>query len=448
MLNRLIFLFSFGAVFWPSYGGVKLGGLPLVNPQRIVLVLIAGIFIYRVLGSRRDAKVVVDACRYHSYLLMPLLFFFFWRLISAFFSKDVAYSTFLVGLDIVSQCVLFFSVYLAIVDERSVVKVVRLMFYGFLFVVGVGVVESLVESNLYLSFVPESAMQQDYIVSAVTEKIRDSYRVQASFLHPLVLAEYLTIFLPLVFFVTAGRIYGRLSYLFAFSGLVFGVYVLYRTGSRSGVVCLGVQLLVYMYYRFCRDLNSLKRPMSFLRVVVILVAVIASAPFAVDEFQNVLLGANESESMSTLARLSQIEDGLVAIEESPLVGWGVGMAVNYASTENEKTKEQSVDNYYLTVVVDSGVPALIALFILLYRHFAEGRRLSKVVKGRLGVLAGMLSYSVVGLASFNFILSSYEIFPIFFIFLALVLRVREMNRLVRKNMAPSPSLLRKVEAVG
>lgn len=420
----LIRYFAGAGILIPTYLGVKVGQLPLINFQRLALLMIAAGVVYRFASGRGSARQIENFLRRESYVLTPALMYFVWRIVTALVSDSLGYSLFLATLEIVTQYFLLVAVCVYVNSYSRFFSLVRVLLSTFLLVMVIGFIESIVEQNLFKSIIPESALTQGYVQSALTEKVRDVYRVQAAFLHPLVLAEYIVVFFPVLIFAHKVKIFGRFTNLYSLCAVPLAFYVLWRTGSRSGMMCLAAELAALVTIRFFHDVGKVRSGSAVIRVFVFVLVGVIALPFAYERFDSVVFGTTESEAMSTMARLSQLESGVDALSSSPVFGYGVGNSVNYASSENDKTQELSVDNYYLTVVVESGVPGLLLFVFMLFRFLRRSRRVDRNWKISLYSLA--VSYSIVGLLSFNVILSIYELYPFVFLLLGLMLSVRRL----------------------
>lgn len=416
---KLFIAYIFAFALWPTYAGIKIGSAPLINIQRIGALLLLALFLLQLGMSAFAARRAVSkilSCRSLSFFIF---LYFGWRALSVMSSMDPIYSAFIVSVDLITQLLFFCLTLLLIKDFSDIKTCIKAILIGASVVILIGIIESVNEYNAFAEFAPKAALDRDYIASAISEKIRDTYRVQATFLHPLVLAEYLVLIIPLAVYVAMSKQFSSIFRVAALLIVVSGIYLLLRTGTRSGVLILGLEIAYALGITAIHDAKSLKTAKSFVRIVFFFCALIAGAMALYGEGIDLIKGRSESESMSSEARLDQLISGSRAVIENPMLGWGPGLAANYASTANVTTGQVSVDNYYLTIVVESGVPALFAFVGLLIMANIKARSGTVVGSNASRKLANYLSFSLFGFSIFCLILSIYEIFTIVFVMIAI-----------------------------
>lgn len=398
-----------------------MGTLPIINPQRVVGLLLVLCVVLNSLLSRSWYARGVERLKLAKGPVLLVSSFFLWRLLSAFFSEDPVYSLFIVTIDIMLQFVFFILIIVEFNSRRDVRAGLNIILAGAILVVLFGVIESITEHNIFFSLAPSGSSDTAYIASAVSEKIRESYRVQAAFLHPLVLAEYLVIVIPVavmfLFFLQC-RLLFKISAAFVLAG---GLYVLICTGSRSGIVAFGIQIIVFSFFLLRQ---KIKKSRGFRTVFVFTVAVGVFCAVSVVAYYygpNLLLGRDSTEMSSTATRLIQLYKGSSAVEDKPLMGWGPGVGGNYAAVENPKTGMATVDDYYLSLALESGIPALVLFVLMLWMFIQKSRQIAKLSTINYSRTAEFFSISLIGFAIFCTILSIYEIFTIIFVIFGLII---------------------------
>ena len=75
-------------------------------------------------------------------------------------------------------------------------------------------------------------------------------------------------------------------------------------------------------------------------------------------------GRNEMEYSSALVRYTQIERSYYNIKSSPFIGYGPGNAATIVGVKN-KQSNYTLDNYLLTLGIESGLPALFCFLIFI-----------------------------------------------------------------------------------
>lgn len=418
---------------WPTYAGLKIGNMPIMNLHRAIGILFTVVFVSNILLSRVWLNLLVSRLKP---VLRPVTIvscFFIWRLLSAFASKDITYSAFLAIIDILLQFVIFIVVVVSFDELIDVKNGFKAVLFGSVLVVLLGTIEYFTERNIFVSLVPDSYKNIDFIASAIEEKVRDNYRVQVAFMHPLVLAEYLIMVIPIsLSFLTEKRLLIRVCSIFVFCG---SILVLLATGSRSGIVVLGAQIFSFcLYLIFCNGKYRLRLRSFVLSFLLITASIAITSIYG----KTLILGKDSAETMSTIARLVQLLNGIYAVLKKPIWGYGQGFAPDYVGVENIATGRLTLDNYYLTLVVESGIPALV-LFILILLTFYRCSRLNNNMHIYWNkYAANLISCSLIGFIIFCFILSTYEVFGIAYAILGFTLvlhriSIRNINSEIKGN---------------
>jgi O-antigen ligase len=270
-------------------------------------------------------------------------------------------------------------------------------------------------------------METGYVASALTEKIRGSYRAQAGFLHPLVLAEYLILTIPIAISFVKIKVSKHIK-LASVTVLTLGVYTLISTGSRAGVLIFILQLGLMFLFKLIRDLKNQREIMPIIRSFVMIAVIFTGIPISYNFASLALEGQSNSESMSTQARIDQFNLGLDTFEKHPLVGWGPGLAVDHVASSNVTTGEKSVDNYYLTVAADSGLPAFILFFCLVVTYYRKARKLMAKLESPYSNISDGLSFSLFGFFIFCAVLSTFEVFTLAYVYFALLTKLEVFQK--------------------
>lgn len=429
LIYRLIIIFIFISPLWPTYFGIKLGSLPILNFNRAIGLILLIVFALNSITSKAWLSVAFSRLRPVSKPVMLLFIFFMWRFMSAFASKNIIYSLFLAAIDFLLQFLIFIAVVISFDDLKKIKNAFKIILISAVFVVLFGIIEHLCEKNIFVNLVPDSYRNVDFVASAIKDKVRDTYRVQGAFMHPLVLAEYLIVIIPIagLFINDKQSILNRLFAFFVFTG---GIIVLYSTGSRSGIVVFATQSLLFVLPLF---LNRPKTNIDFIK------AVLASAYFCITVIcaglygKDIIIGRGSAEVMSTAARVLQLLNGVEAVVKKPILGYGQGLAADYIGVENIATGQLTVDNYYLTIAVESGIPSVI-IFIMFISLFIKYSFNIHTMNALFNKNASNIFFcSVAGFAIFCLILSNYEAFGIIFSILGLMLVMRRITSDINSN---------------
>lgn len=427
MLYRLYLAYLTLFTLWPTYAGLKVSGLPILNIQRVYALLLIVLTIFSMLASPKNMTIAYRRFRESSRAVVFVSLFFLWRLISAVFSEDPIYSVFIAALDVLLQYSFFMMTILLVSSEKKIIESLKFVLYGAVIVSVIGVIESLIQANMFYNFVPRSAMETGYVASALTEKIRGTYRAQAGFLHPLVLAEYLILTIPVAILFLKVKVSKHIK-LASVTVLLLGTYTLISTGSRAGVLIFILQLGLMFLFKLIRDLKNQREIMPIVRSFVMIAVVFTGIPVAYNFASIALERQSDSESMSTQARIDQFNLGLDTFEKHPLVGWGPGLAVDHVASSNVTTGEKSVDNYYLTIAADSGLPAFIFFVCVVVTYFRKARKLTAKLEPPYSNVSDGLSISLFGFLIFCAVLSTFEVFTLAYVYFALLTKLEVFQK--------------------
>lgn len=199
---------------------------------------------------------------------------------------------------------------------------------------------------------------QSYFMNAFADDLArgGAARVRSVFVHPIVYGQVLAGLAPFALFLFfAGGLRDKLL------GLILAACVVTAvawSNARSPLVVAFAGSACFMaFYLF-----DLRRRMRLFFAVIGLAAVVGSAPVIMGALEQIQSGRTAEEAVSTTARDIQVSRGLSAVRGSPIMGFGQGSALEYAATRNETKKLLTVDNYFLTVVVETGYGGL-AIFV-------------------------------------------------------------------------------------
>ncbi|MHA1525354.1 MAG: O-antigen ligase family protein [Alphaproteobacteria bacterium] len=347
----------FAAVVWPRLAFFPVGPLGKVNP--FTLATLAAL---AMLGLSQLSRLAQRAprARYQAIDIGLSIVFcglIVLRYISDFGSQDVASSLYLT----VRETAYIFSFYLIgwwLVRARSFHALADILVLATYCAVLMGLVEIAAGSTL-LGMLPAFMTKTvDPVVLAdlLATKLRDGHiRVQAGFDHPILFAQFLAATAPmLVHHARFGGGAWRRIVALLFLGLA--VFLIYRTGARSGLVALGSGCAGYFMLLVCRQFSI---PKLVVACLVVISAVALAAGFY-DEILRFILGRTASEIASFNARQFMISKAEPWIALRPILGFGDGMALQKAGIEGFG-RLISIDNYYLSTVLNFGFAGLAAL---------------------------------------------------------------------------------------
>ena len=349
----------FAAVVWPRLAFFPVGPLGKVNPFTIAtLAALAALAVSQL--SRPPANAGKDRAIVTG-LSAALLALIGLRLVSDFAGQDIAASLYLTA----RETAYIFSFYLIgwwVVRETSFHRLAWVLVVATYGVILLGLVEVFAGASLLgmlPSFMTET-VDPLALADLLAAKLRDGrLRVQASFDHPILFAQYLAATAPLLIHRVrfAPSAWRRCAPLLA---LGLAVYLVYRTGSRAGLAVLGFSCVAYGLLLAYRRLSPAKLIGAYLMTIAVLAAVLVFF----DDIALFFYGRTIEEIVSFNARQLMIYNARPWIELQPVLGYGDGMSVQKAGVEGFG-RLVSIDNYYLTTILNFGFAGLAALLLFL-----------------------------------------------------------------------------------
>lgn len=342
-------------ILWPSYISYwGIPGLPGLNPTRLMQIIL--LYIFLVFTVREDVlrKRLLTVFGVDRVFVFFLFMFMFWKLLAAIASEYPSVSLVDFFTDAIGIYCVFFVV-IAFMQERYQVIVAYGLIATLTITVSVlGAIEYVTHYNPLVSLVPASS---DFVEFALHQKERlGVQRIQSVFSHPLLFAEYLMFALPYlvaVYFLLRGR---RGLQLLTLGGICITIIAAVLTGSRTTWGALIALAFIYgILWIVSLKGKGLSLPIVILGIATFLLIAIL-ALFSYEFVLAKVFGTTQIESQSTYARIKLLKEGLIFVSENPIFGFGgTKIALSHFNFLG------TIDNYYLAVAVEGGVPALLLL---------------------------------------------------------------------------------------
>ena len=354
-LNRIIYfvlIFYFLSIYlWPYYIDVRIFEHVGLNPQRLLIVLL--LFLSALFFLKSPAYTLTQSALVLSEFKWFYLFavvYFVIRFLSISTSDNFIYSLLVsvndfILLFIFSFLVLFFA------DNRFKI---RLLFYVFFFssvLVSIYIaIEFLFQYNFFESFTNPNTKSGEV---ALFDKSRDGvYRAQGVYEHPITQAQLLVSTVIFCYYMINKNIFWLFMPIIS-----IGIYF---TGSRFGQLSLFIFLALVILGHILRH---------FSREAIILVKFVFLV-LALGGLSIYILNFSEAEMSSSLTRVAQIFAGWHAFLASPFIGHGPGLGGGILFEYSEgfwgfRLHKPSIDNYFLSVLVESGVLAFLFFILML-----------------------------------------------------------------------------------
>ncbi len=391
---------------WPTYIVYRFGGMPSISPTKLAWLCFLSFAGINILSGKAPMARLVARCKAHPRLIGTICLLFCWRVLSAATGQQPIPQVLSLATEAIT-CYLVFFVALAVLrDEGDVYRLLTVLVAVAIAQALLASYESVVKHTLFDKFIALSAEDSATMLDTLREKFRDGrYRAQGTFEHPMVLAEYMAMMAPLaaVFFFI--RKTGNWRWIaVGFLPLALGVIVSSR--SRVGIAVLMAALLLVAALMMIPRGKQLRHGGSNLSLAVamfLLPLLLVGGYFVMQEMLSLIAGRSAGEANSTLTRVLMLERGIPLLKASPYFGYGSGMgAVKLGFWDGTRF---NIDNYWLSVALDSGVPGLLAFLGVFVGAALTGLACFKRRADHIGLAAGFMSVSLVILLGCKTVLS-------------------------------------------
>lgn len=362
--RQMIFIGVFLMPLWPVYLHLKLGPAPIITPTRMMFYMVTLIWLYEmscVAWRRQQVKAALKR-------LAPLSIIVLLLFAQKFLSLPLAEGKSIAIKEFSRQTIIWLLPFLAVLTyiakRRDLERIITLMLSASFIVAIIAIVEFATRHLLAETLSP-LLTNADWLHNVLAEKSRSGlFRSQATHTHPLSLGEQMAMMIPFAMY----KIYRPTSrrWWWAF-GLLLLVTAALMTNSRgaliAGALSLGVTFFLMLFAWLKKPQAILWRPLAGM----VLAGAIITTPIAIYGAWKLSAGsAGSIEAQSSQARLDQLEFALPKIMARPLNGYGTGRSTKVLGYY---TKLLTIDNYYLNLALDLGLPGVlffISQFIVIF----------------------------------------------------------------------------------
>lgn len=400
-LKALFFAFFFSLAVWPNYLAVSIGSLPWITVVRLLAIPMSLIFLMSLSQSAAYRRSLAETLSASPVVWKLLAFYFVLAFVTLAASDKFAFSVNKYIIAIYSLGAIF----LLSVQLFSRPGVARqfavMMWVGLLICCFFGMWEARIGQVVWAGRIPSFLKVEDEavirILSGTMRSAIGVHRVQGKFTTSLNMAEFLALMTPFILhFMVTGR--NLLERVLAAATLPLIFTAIVKTDSRLGMVGFGVAVVGYLFYwayrRWVRDRRSIFAPLILLGYPAFVVLVILSS-FFVTRVRNAVWGSG-AEAASNNARIGQFNDGVEVILRQPW-GYGIGRAAETLGYTN-RLGTLTIDNYYLSIAIETGILGLIAFFGAFYAAMFIGAK--EVLRTDLDEDTSWLVPALLGLAVF------------------------------------------------
>ena len=358
---------------WPAYLFIKVGPMPALVPPRLVLYAVSALWAYDMTFSRLRRAQFIFAVRKSGAVSALLFVLFALGLLSLPFSegRSIAIPEF------IRQSVIWLVPYCAVLTycrrQRDFALLMKALVIGAIPVALIAIAEAASHQLLANLLSPFIADDAEWLRNVQSLKIRDgAFRAQSTHTHPLSMGEHVAFTAPLAlaFALSARKWQTRALWMAAFAAFALAAVA---TNARGAIIVMilsvGVMSGILLWRALQRTSATRWRPLVGLAFL----AAVAISPLASVAAYGVIAGkGGVSAANSTQSRLDQIEMAWPKILKRPIGGYGSGRSARVLGYWG---RTLTLDNYYLSLALDLGLPGPIAFFAMLAAWgFASLRR--------------------------------------------------------------------------
>jgi O-antigen ligase len=428
--NRLFLLtmaWLISTLLWPRYVSFRLPGLPDILPGRVFFGLLLLMWIFLLVNSKTLWADFAAVVRRHRFVFGIFFAYVVLRLLSAVFSRYFINSAYVLMNELLTYFPLI-AIGAIVFSTAQRLRYLMMAFAGTAIVLGaLGVLEAALGRNVFATYLPGFfSLSSEFLEQAVQEKIRGgSYRVQGTFGHPLLFAQFLMLATPFVaLFLNPGKKLRNLALLLALA--VIGVAII-RSGSRSAVIGAVIVGTVWLALAlFGQIVAKTTSRMSWLALFAVPL-VVMSAVLVAFQSTDYIIGRDRAEYNSSNARVEMYRKGFEVTSDSPVVGHGPGLATDlmgFVGAGGVKT----LDSYFVSVMVESGFLAIGAFLLLGAGGAFVAAKVALTSKQPFNRAAGRtIACAILGVMLMSSILSTPHNLPFYFLLIGVSLALKRVD---------------------
>lgn len=414
-------------IIWPQYIAVSLPGLPWMTPTRLILFALSATFLYSLATSsalRAQALAIASDARafWIAFVVWEVMQF-----ITIPVSPDIGQSA-KKAIDNQFEFTCLFFIGCIVFYRPGWARKISLWLIVLAAICCIdGLIEQRNGAPPWAGHIPSFLRVDDnYLATVLGSQARSAdgiYRVRGPFSNSLTLAEYLACCMP---FILHWLFRGKSVAMKALLGLgwllvVVGIVI---TTSRLGLVGALIGHIVYLalwaYRRAKTDTGTMAGPAAVVGapiVIALALALILSSNTLTTKF----FGGGAQQA-SNAARDEQLAMAIPKVAANPF-GHGLGMSggtLGFVSPSGIIT----VDNYFITTVLDLGVVGLAAFVAMWLTAAATAARVYLRARDDEMELAGALAAMFVTSIIVRWVFSQEDNLPLFFILIGMTMALR------------------------
>ena len=351
--KTLLYILVFLLALLPDELALRSDKLPDISALRLILFLLSIFFLVGYLYDRRFNDSVDYFVKNNRLLFFIFFAFFGWRILVSLLSPYGSGSVGTAIRDIFYFAVPFFLCMSCLHYQRAVVSLAQLVGVSAVICLTIGLIEYITGFRLYAAMTPADSSWN------IIDDVKGRYvGILATFPHPLAMGAFMALVMSFGFLLYSHQNGNRRyqAMLVMSVGLV-GILISTSRGALgaivTGVVFNCFILFSALYGRVNGRQKLLAAGLFGPAAIFIIGAILFAVAFAL------VVGAGAEQYSSAAARVLQLQMAVDPILNRPLYGYGVGSAA-----EALGMKSLSVDNYYLTVALESGGVGLLLFLVI------------------------------------------------------------------------------------
>lgn len=403
-----LFLFVFSLPILPEEFGLRSATLPDVSVIRLIIMLLFLSFIVTLLLDRDVANRLKKIFRNYSWLVVLVIVYFFWVLLASFNAPVGRVAVFGAIRDILYFLVPYLVAVTCLSDGKDVLKIAWLVGVSGTLSAIIGVFEYFTGFRLFKIFTNSDSAWNVFDL----EKGGEFVGVLSSFPHPLAFGSFLVV--SLVFLYLLSLHVGSSKKITIYAMMVLCLMGVVASTSRGAVASLLVCLFFYFILIIFNKYKKIKRDQRILAMLFIIIPLfifISVATLFIG--YGLAKGKSEREYGSSMIRVLQLQRSVAPVKQRPLLGYGVGEAA-----ETLGMKSLTVDNYYLTVTLESGLVGFVLFILVLSIYTIRAAQAYQKIRQPIYLALGML---MAAMSTQLLILSLKQTLPLLFLSCALLL---------------------------
>lgn len=408
-LILLLCLFFIVYILVPKYIAFSVGFFYL-SADRVILAFLLLYWIFGLLIYKSINKLFRKRLRSTKNISLLLFFFLLLQFISVLNSVDFEMSLKRFLSFFLYIVVSYFVILSVPLKNAYLTRIAKTFLFASILLIGISIFEIMLNQNVFAGFLDSTSLTE-YQQQNLKGKIRgNERRIQASFANPLTYGQYIVMIIPILFFL---KNWLKRKWLVNITILAL-ITVSFMIRSRSVTIILILSFLYGLNYLiFLKKLMVSSKILTLLLVSFLVLFVYYQIDFKiVEEF------FGEKKLIGDAGRASQIAMAVPLINDNFLFGFGFGTGSNILGF-GDLDGTSSIDNYFLTVVLDSGLFTLVLFVFILYKIFIK---YFKTRKQNKLIVVGLIFF-IINL----FTLSITEVHPIFYFFVALLLTLESSH---------------------